>query len=183
MAEPNEAHRAVIDEMLHARGTLVLCFSQIEFVLLDLLVRSKSMREYPGRDTKPPYPIEKRVNAVKRLVSLPGRLKPYQNEICLRADRLMDFKYIRDAFAHGMTHYEFWNDGHKLTFRYYKPAKTGSIRLFLWETDIIFIRDEMQKIVLFTNSTMQFFAGVYGALDLERLWEASGPPEGATRLE
>jgi hypothetical protein len=98
--------KANIDEGQRLRGWIANAYSQIEFLLDDLIVRCRLFPEYELETKKKlTNSAPERVRRVRNMLQMDGRLSPFTIELTSIIDRFEERRDTRNLLAHGLCSY------------------------------------------------------------------------------
>lgn len=160
MGEPRDAQKNIIQTAAFLRGTIITSFAQVEFILADLAVKCERFPEYKALLRKFPYKLEERIKAVKNLLSAPGPLVKYRNEVEPLVQKILDYEELRHFLAHGLLIVKTAGDEHVLQYRMYRPGKNG-LEIGFIETDTNQLERNAVEIALYSQSVLVLFRKMY----------------------
>lgn len=97
---PLDEHSQTIERMFSLRGRVLAYYAAVEFILADLVVRCRDLREYQSLNLSFPVSMAARLRAAKSILLVPG---PFQSgaELLALLDRLVRHETMRHDLAHG----------------------------------------------------------------------------------
>ena len=154
----SQAHRDLIDEALYLRGRIVASYSQVEFLLADLI--SKLENRFA-------YLIEARIKGVRKIAELDG-YEPYQQDLYRLSDQLLLYDELRHFMAHGFMRMDVDKAGnHRFEFLRYVRGGEGKFQMMSAKTDLHRLRQAAEYIGTYTNNVMNLFERIYREKALE----------------
>jgi hypothetical protein len=146
------------DEALYLRGRIVAAYAQVEFLLADLVVKL---------DLRFPYPIDKRIKAVKQIAERPGYFD-YKQELDAVCEELSRHHDLRHFMAHGFMSLETDSRGkHRFKLLRYDREGQGKFTLLRGTTDIERLRDAVADMGEYVSHVIRLFERIYREKKLE----------------
>jgi hypothetical protein len=163
--ELKEFQKALVDEVCFLRGQIISGYSMVEYVLADISVRL---------NLKFPYPIEKRIKAVKMIVDRPA-YHAYKHDFHRVCDGFTRYEELRHFMAHGIMVLETNKDQtfHKFVMHRYKGDGAGKFRRITLEFSLEDFRRVASEMVKYTNDAYAVFHKFY----IEQAVETFGHPD------
>ena len=156
--QPTDLQKAIINDAITLRGSIITSYSQVEFLLADISVKL---------DLRFPYLIKDRIKAVKQIAQRAGYEK-YKNELDNVCDELLQYDEIRTFMAHGfLTVTTDAKGDHKLEYRVYQRDGEGKFNLLLVETTIPLLENAAMQVTRYVSEAVQLFARIYSEQGLE----------------
>lgn len=153
--------RSVAIEAATLRGVIITKYTEVEVLLIDLVMRCQQRPEYADVYPGFPYKLEERIKAVRQIMNYPGSLHTYQEEIEAVVDGLLQYDTYRHFMAHGQLIIK--TDGstlHTLTYRFYRRAKAGA-ELGQMDATLHQLRNVALALGEYANRFIAIFARMY----------------------
>jgi hypothetical protein len=157
------------DEACLLRGKIIAGYSLVEYVLADISVRL---------NLKFPYPIEKRIKAVKMIVDRP-EYHAYKYDFHRVCDGFTRYEELRHFMAHGMMRLEINKDQtfHKFVMHRFKGDGPGKFHQLTLEFSVEDFRRVANEMVKYTNDAHAVFHKFYIEQAVETFVHPDTPPE------
>jgi len=94
-------HIAQIHEAQRLRGWITNSYAQIEFMLGDLILRSRQFSEYDSKTSSLPHGAPDRVKRVRQILSFDGPLSKFSTRIETMLLKFEQGHEVRNLLAHG----------------------------------------------------------------------------------
>jgi len=155
---PSKLQKAIINDAIALRGSILTSYAQVEFLLADISVKL---------DLKFPYLIKDRIKAVTKIAQRPG-YEVYKAELDKICDELLKYDEMRVFMAHGfVTLTTDKKDNHELEYRMYQRVGDGKFNLVLITTTIPRLEDAAMEITRYVSDAVQLFSRIYNEQKLE----------------
>lgn len=157
---------AAIEEATHHRGWISNSYAQVEFLLGDLIIRSREFPEYAKQTATFTHSSIKRVTKVRLMLDIDGPLTPHKASILAILDAFETNHDIRNLLAHGFCEFHFTSTGDAgLVFRKFERQKTEDKE----EADSLIVRTfrpiDMQyhreQLVALAQQALETFAKIH----------------------
>jgi len=103
--------RAILEEGTHCRGWITNSYAQIEFLLGDLIVRSRWFHEYSEHNSTISHSATRRVAKVRAMLKITGALTPYTERLGAILNAFELTHDTRNLLAHGYCQLHYTPDG------------------------------------------------------------------------
>ena len=90
-----------IDKGQFIRGWIANGYAQVEYLLGDIIMKSKAMPEYEGLIDRLPHRVERRIAKVREIVAIDGFFQKFGDEIADIIERFEMHHQTRNLLAHG----------------------------------------------------------------------------------
>jgi hypothetical protein len=154
----NQAYRDLVDEALYLRGRIVASYSQVEFLLADLITKLEDRFAYR---------IESRIKGVRKIAEMPG-YEAYRRDLHMLSDQLLFYDELRHFMAHGFMRMDVDKAGnHRFEFLRYVREGEGKFEMMSARTNIIRLRQAVEDISGYVNNVINLFERIYREKNLE----------------
>lgn len=92
----------LMEQFLLSRGSILTCFSQVEWFMAKILIEAHAFPEYNGVNLDFSIQAESRAKKLRMLFTAEGRLKKYADELLPLVDEIMEYSETRNFMAHGV---------------------------------------------------------------------------------
>ena len=159
MVEPSDFQKSLVKEMTYIRGRIITSYAQVEFLLADIAVKL---------ELKFPYPIDKRIKAVKRIAEREG-YQSYKAELEQVCNDLLIYNEIRTFMAHGFVTLTTDPAGnHLYELLMYERRGEGLFELMRARTTLQQLQDAAEDITRFVQNVVKLFERIYLEKKLEQ---------------
>jgi hypothetical protein len=154
----NQAHRNLIDEAIYLRGRIIAGYSQVEFLLADIISKLEDRFAYR---------IESRIKGVRKIAEIPG-YEAYRYDLNRLADELLIYEDLRHYMAHGFMRAEFGREGsHRFQLLRYTREGDGKYELMQGLIDIPRLKQAVNDVDSYVKEVMNLFERMYREKKLE----------------
>jgi hypothetical protein len=154
----NQTYRNLVDEALYLRGRIVASYSQVEFLLADLISKLEDRFAYR---------IESRIKGVRKIAELPG-YEAYRKDLHRLSDELLIYDELRHFMAHGFMRMDVGKENtHRFEFLRYVREGERKFELMSARTDIVRLRQAVADIGGYVNEVINMFERIYREKKLE----------------
>ena len=101
MALPPDHVMTAIEEGQRLRGWIANGYAQIEYLLGDIITKSRQMPEYEELSERLPHRVEKRIAKVRQIVAQEGFFSRYRDEVGWVIEAFEAHHQTRNLLAHG----------------------------------------------------------------------------------
>ena len=116
------AHREAIEQFQNLRGWIVGCYSQVEFLMADTIVRAQALPAYDHLPKTPTFNVTKRVRRFRDLIDCPGPISPHAADLRKVVEEWEKAETLRHFLVHGFATFRWTRSGDMMmTFRRYMP--------------------------------------------------------------
>jgi hypothetical protein len=158
MVGPEDWQKSLIQEMTYIRGRIITSYAQVEFLLADIAVKL---------ELKFPYPIDKRIKAVKRIAEREG-YEAYKAELEQVCDDLLIYNELRTFMAHGFVSLITDPAGnHLYELLMYERRGEGVFGLMRAQTTRPKLQDAAEDITKYVSAVVKLFERIYLEKKLE----------------
>jgi len=98
---PAEHILAAIEEGQRMRGWIANSYAQVEYLLGDILMKSRGLVEYQGMVDRLPHRVDKRVSKVREIIAVDGFFSKHSDEIEAVISAFEAHHETRNLLAHG----------------------------------------------------------------------------------
>jgi hypothetical protein len=164
--------RPLIDQMMNQRAWIMNGYSQLEFLLADLIVKARRFDEYADLNKlQLPFGIDNRIDRVRQLLAF-GPFHSFIDEVSPLMDRLLELEDTRHFFTHGFVQVHITKNGKELGLffrRYTQPKKgdngrEGYVEMMVRPKEMAAAEARWKE---FSQAAVQVFARLYIQLGLE----------------
>jgi hypothetical protein len=154
----NQAHRELVDEGIYLRGRIVAGYSQVEFLLADLISKLEDRFAYR---------LESRIKGVRKIADMPG-YEAYRYDLHRLSDELLIYEELRHYMAHGFMRLEVGRAGsHRFQLLMYTQRDDGKYELMQSTIDIPRLKQAVKDIDSYVSEVMNLFERIYREKKLE----------------
>lgn len=100
-----------IEEATRLRGWIANSYSQVEYLLGDLILRLRSETIYAEHTQTLPHDASNRVRKIKAILAIDGPLSAFKTELEEVLSEISRRHQVRNLLAHGFCSYHFTPDG------------------------------------------------------------------------
>jgi hypothetical protein len=154
MVEPEDWQKSLVKEMTYIRGRIITSYAQVEFLLADIAVKL---------ELKFPYPIDKRIKAVRE------GYEAYKAELEQVCDDLLIYNELRTFMAHGFV--SLITDpasNHLYELLMYERRGEGVFGLMRAQTTLPKLQDAAEDITKYVSAVVKLFERIYLEKKLEQ---------------
>jgi hypothetical protein len=164
---------ASINEAIKDRGWIINSFAQVEFLLGDLIVRSRRYPEYEELTTAMPWSLDGRIARLRSMCAVQGPLSRYAPELLRALAAIEEAKDQRHLLAHGFCIALIGTPGGRvvLQFRRFNPKMGDPSNI---DVELISPEEMHQRRLRwshFAGEVVHFFSIIYDELGLEHVLE------------
>jgi hypothetical protein len=157
----------LMQEVHFLRGAIISSYAQVEFLLTDLNMRCRQLPAYAEIAAGFPYKLESKISRVKALITAPGPLNAYADDLQGLVDRISGYEESRHFIAHGQLRVPREATRRPVIFQMYRPGKKGEpeehgeIR-----TDVDQLTNFAAEIAEYARQMVRLFERIYRELAL-----------------
>lgn len=135
-----------------------MSYAQVEFLLADIAVKL---------ELKFPYPIDKRIKAVRRIAEREG-YEAYRCELEKACEDLLKYNDLRNYLAHGFVSLTTdRKDNHRFELLMYEREGEGKFKLMRAHTTLPQLQDAAEDITVYVQNVVDLFKHIYLEKKLE----------------
>jgi hypothetical protein len=151
-----------VEEGQRFRGWIANSYSQIEFLLGDLIIRSRQFPQYQLQTQRLPNKVTSRIRAVSAMLEVEGPLSPFSNRL---RDLIRKFELthdVRNLLSHGFSIYN-RNTAGESWFEFRKHHVEGTVEelLVIRNFRLSELEDEHRKFTELAQETMIEFRRIH----------------------
>jgi hypothetical protein len=174
-----ERFAPIIEQMTCDRGWIVNCYAQVEFLIADIIVKSRKFPEYQHLIAGPvPFGINRRSEVIRKLCES-GPLHAHRDTVLPLVDRLLKLEETRHFFTHGFLSVHIERGGKRLGMhlRRYVPPKKGELET---RSELLVFPEQMaeerRRWLVYAQTAVELLRKVYDELGLESHDVTDGEP-------
>ncbi|MFC7290134.1 hypothetical protein [Hirschia litorea] len=163
---PTEKERDLVQLQAQLRGQIIGAYSQCEFLLLDVGMQARIIRDYWKLNIRYHRKLKNRIAQAKALFSSPGPLNKYNARAINLIDRLEPFREYRDFFAHAFCRIHCKRDETTFVYKMWRvdDEKTNRIQKQFTQAELVTLE---RDITLIAQDFNLLFAEIYLNENLE----------------
>lgn len=101
----------LIEEMQRLRGWISNSYAQVEYILGDIIIRSREWPVYDAQTKTMSHSAAKRISKVRAMLAVDGPLMPFANDLTAIIDRFDERHETRNLLAHGFCEFQWTRSG------------------------------------------------------------------------
>ena len=138
---PSQKELNLIEQQSRLRGQIIGAYSQCEFLLLDVAMQARIIREYWNLGFSYHRKLENRITQAEALIAAPGPLLKDQERVGSLIERLKPFRSFRDQFAHAFCRIHHRDGAAWFIYKMWRMDDGEANRV-----EIVFSREELEEL-------------------------------------